>query len=517
MKNPLAPVSENLASLEEKAHSTLLLSLDDEIIREVSKQETTAGLWTKLESLYMTKSLTNKLLLKQRLLGLVCRKFLVSYENFKESMINGKYSITLEEVKSALHNKELRHSYNGPSVDSQPVGLFANSNHGFVKTGKEKFAKKQIKRGPKLGDVYHYCKENEDWKTDCPKKMQGLFNASGTAVVAEEDVRHVILMTKNLISFSLLDRKRFSFRGEGGVINVCKGFEVVLKGVKRGKLYFLQGATHMNSAVIASYVVDDDDMTQLWNMRLGHMSEKGMQILATDNLLGVQTLKHLGFCQHCVFGKLHRSKFPKETYRTKGTLDYIHSDYWGPSRVESLGDFKDWKTLTENQTRKKVKRLRADNGLEFCSSEFGEFCKEEGIIRHHTVRHTPQQNGVAERMNQTRLKKDHCMLSNVGLTRMFWTEAVSKAFYLINYSPHTEAETSEFPSLDEHHYVALDLPRRANYGVPPTRYGYDDMLVFSLQVAEEVDPHEPSSYKEAVTGIESLQWLAAMGDEMESL
>ena len=33
-------------------------------------EETTSGLWLKLESLYMTKSLTNKLLLKQRLFSL---------------------------------------------------------------------------------------------------------------------------------------------------------------------------------------------------------------------------------------------------------------------------------------------------------------------------------------------------------------------------------------------------------------------------------------------------------------
>ena len=43
------------------------------------------------------------------------------------------------------------------------------------------------------------------------------------------------------------------------------------------------------------------------------------------------------------------------------------------------------------------------------------------------------------------------------------------------------------------------------------------MLAYALQVAEEVDPHEPSTYKEAVTCSESTQWIAAMGDEMESL
>ena len=59
-----------LAMLEEKAHSSILLCLADEVIIEVADEETIGGLWLKLESLYMTKSLTNKLLLKQRLFAL---------------------------------------------------------------------------------------------------------------------------------------------------------------------------------------------------------------------------------------------------------------------------------------------------------------------------------------------------------------------------------------------------------------------------------------------------------------
>ncbi|GJX29173.1 hypothetical protein Tco_0237252 [Tanacetum coccineum] len=51
-------------SQDEKAHSTILLSLSDEVLYEVADEETAAGVWKKLEKLYMTKSLTNKLLLK---------------------------------------------------------------------------------------------------------------------------------------------------------------------------------------------------------------------------------------------------------------------------------------------------------------------------------------------------------------------------------------------------------------------------------------------------------------------
>ena len=43
------------------------MCLADEVLREVVSEKTTASLWLKLESLYMTKSTTNQILLKGRL------------------------------------------------------------------------------------------------------------------------------------------------------------------------------------------------------------------------------------------------------------------------------------------------------------------------------------------------------------------------------------------------------------------------------------------------------------------
>ncbi|GJZ57226.1 retrotransposon protein, putative, ty1-copia subclass [Tanacetum coccineum] len=50
--------------------------------------------------------------------------------------------------------------------------------------------------------------------------------------------------------------------------------------------------------------------------------------------------------------------------------------------------------LVENQTGRTVKKLRTDNGLEFCNREFDHLCIENGIARHLTVTGTPQQNGI---------------------------------------------------------------------------------------------------------------------------
>ena len=105
------------------------------------------------------------------------------------------------------------------------------------------------------------------------------------------------------------------------------------------------------------------------------------------------------------------------------------------SKDEALVRFKEWKTLAERQIGKKVKKIRTNNGLEYFSKQFNKLCADEGIARHKTVRGTPQENGLAERMNRTILERVRCMIINVGLPKSFWGEAVAIACYLINRCP----------------------------------------------------------------------------------
>ncbi|KAH9670481.1 hypothetical protein KPL70_017006 [Citrus sinensis] len=60
---------------------------------------------------------------------------------------------------------------------------------------------------------------------------------------------------------------------------------------------------------------------------------------------------------------------------------------------------------------------------------------KHGITRHKTVRFTPQQNGLAERMNRTLIDKARYLFLNSKLPRSFWAEAVTIACYLVNMSP----------------------------------------------------------------------------------
>lgn len=90
-------------------------------------------------------------------------------------------------------------------------------------------------------------------------------------------------------------------------------------------------------------------------------------------------------------------------------------------------------TIVETQIGKKLKKLKTDNGLEFVNQEFNDFCKVNGIVRHKTVRHTPQQNGLYETMNMTTLEKLRNMLSSSKLPLKFWAEIAHTVVYIPHY------------------------------------------------------------------------------------
>ena len=56
--------------LEAKAVATIRLCLADGVMYHVMDEESSTTIWLKLESRYMSKSLTDKLYLKQKLYGL---------------------------------------------------------------------------------------------------------------------------------------------------------------------------------------------------------------------------------------------------------------------------------------------------------------------------------------------------------------------------------------------------------------------------------------------------------------
>ena len=111
------------------------------------------------------------------------------------------------------------------------------------------------------------------------------------------------------------------------MLKVSKEALVLMKANRSVSLYVLQGSI-VTSPVAVSSSLSDSDVTKLWHMRLGHMSDKGMTILSKRGLLCGQSTGKMEFCEHCILGKQKRISFAIGSHRTKGTFDYIHFDMW---------------------------------------------------------------------------------------------------------------------------------------------------------------------------------------------
>ncbi|GJU28919.1 retrovirus-related pol polyprotein from transposon TNT 1-94 [Tanacetum coccineum] len=88
----------------------------------------------------------------------------------------------------------------------------------------------------------------------------------------------------------------------------------------------------------------------------------------------------------------------------------------------------------ENLNEVKVKELRSDNGTEFRNHKLEEFCDEKGISQNFSSLCTPEQNGVAERRNETLIEAARTMLNSAKLPKQFWGEAFNTACYTQNRS-----------------------------------------------------------------------------------
>ncbi|KAH9763262.1 hypothetical protein KPL70_001098 [Citrus sinensis] len=323
----------------------------DGILREVGDQTLTAGLWKKLEDLYTKKSLTKRLSTKKRLYTLQMEegtslatyvdafnkiildledinvkiededKVIIlisslppSYEHFVDTLLYGRQTLTMQNVKK--QKEEQRRGKAGKGR----------------KNRRSKSKNKTLK-------CFQYHKEDH-FKRDCPerknKPKDNKYKNRNVAVVSEElddgyDSAGVFVASFNQTE----DKARCSIRVESSVLKVLKGAIVLMKGDMANGLYKLQGKAVLGEVNIVQNHIQDK--TYLWHLRLGHISEKGLKELERQGALEGDKISTLGFCEECILGKSSRTRFKTAVHSTKGTLDYIHADLWGPSQIDSLG------------------------------------------------------------------------------------------------------------------------------------------------------------------------------------
>ena len=121
--------------------------------------------------------------------------------------------------------------------------------------------------------------------------------------------------------------------------------------------------------------------------------------------------------------------------------------------------------MIEKEHNATIKTIRTDNGGKYTAGTLQRFLKDEGIIHETTVPRTPQQNGVAERMNPTLLNITRSILFSSKLKNNFWGEAVTTAAYLRNRSP-TQSLSEEITPFEALYKYKPSVGHLRAYGSP---------------------------------------------------
>lgn len=273
----------------------------------------------------------------------------------------------------------------------------------------------------------------------------------------------------NLLSVRKLEKNGFRIIFEDGKGTIEKnGSVAAVATISNKQLYILD--LHENENAFLSECI------QTWHMRLGHLGYDSVKRL--PNLVEGMDLNSDSsspeVCKVCVEGK--QTKLPHNQPRKRATrpLELVHSDLMGPitpvsyddckyiitflddythftaaylmkSKTEAFHYFKIYEAMATAHFNFKLNRFRCDNGREYLSKEMKRYFQEKGISFEFTIRYTPEQNGVAERLNRTICEKARCLLLNSELSKNFWSDAVRTAVYLINRSP-TSALLGEVPA-----------------------------------------------------------------------
>jgi hypothetical protein len=230
--------------------------------------------------------------------------------------------------------------------------------------------------------------------------------------ISFRDVLYVCGLKKNLISVSTLQDRglEVTFKGTEVLIHpkgsLLASGQVI--GVRDGKLFsFLFEPLHALAVSSGS----NRQTCELWHRRMAHLHHGALGELR-EVVTGVPQIstEHQDVCKGCALGKFTKASFPSCDTRSVGILDLVHTDVCGPMTRKSLSGceyyftfiddysrktwiyflkaksevfkrFQEFRTPVENQSGKRIKVLRSDNGGEYSSKQFIDFCAQHGIRR----------------------------------------------------------------------------------------------------------------------------------------
>jgi transposase InsO family protein len=209
---------------------------------------------------------------------------------------------------------------------------------------------------------------------------------------------------------------------------------------------------------------EEPDAYKLWHRRLGHAGEEKIKLFQAA-VEGIPALVpgRRQTCETCALTKSAKTINRDAPERTTRPLQRVYTDFWGPfgvptpdgeryiltftddytrrswiyltrTRTELYDRFRQWQMTAERQSNEKLQAIRCDNAGEY-KALATRLKRENGVAVEFTTSYTPEQNGVAERLNRTLTTKIRAMLMEAGLPLWLWGEAAYTACYLHNRTP----------------------------------------------------------------------------------
>jgi GAG-pre-integrase domain len=217
-----------------------------------------------------------------------------------------------------------------------------------------------------------------------------------------------------------------------------------------------------------------DDIIRLWHTRLFHPGRNVFQSLASRaaTAMGIPVKRPvivMSDCEACITGKMTRRSFKQKKKESDSKKQWaigekVHTDIWGPYHVASYSGcryfcvfvddasrfvtlfvlkersevykaFDEYRTRIETQRNMKMKSLQSDGAKEYLKLK--KHCEALGMECFLTIKKTPEQNPVAERMIRTVSEKFRCALHHGNLPQELWAEGAVTAAYVINLLPST--------------------------------------------------------------------------------
>ena len=163
-----------------------------------------------------------------------------------------------------------------------------------------------------------------------------------------KEVRHVPDLRLNLMSCIMLDRQRYTSTFGSGAWRLSKGSLTVARGKVCCTLYKTISEVCRDGVNMAAAELT----LELWHRCLGHLNEKGLEMLAKKNAFTNPGSMAFKACEDCAMGKLHKVTFQLRQQRKTEVLDLVHTDVCGPMDVVSFGGSQYFITFIDNASRK---------------------------------------------------------------------------------------------------------------------------------------------------------------------